>query len=849
MNAYRYQINREKTLHAVEGEFDQLSMLAAELQKTSGAPECIVFGCGGGGIDSSGLEFLKHDLGFERIVAIGDNDAGGIGFTRTLFERVGEGNVAAFDWDKSAFSGKKHCDPDELVKAGHYDAFRAEFLDDSQLLSRHDFVFKQLVKKAEQTTDVSTVETEMRLYADALPTILDRQIVVDKLNEDKTIPKALVHGTLLLTSNDDQYIELCRQMLSTMIIPFFQDENNRVTLYSMTKKRMFSVTTDREKPLINAIELNVTGQVVYEWCRDKLGEPRWLLYEGYGEDKTERSRTDRERIVNALFISALKGIIVDDVETSSAIRRFGQGVHHFAHYKFAPGHGFENSLYIANGKSVYKSDFTRDSDRIQFEKLDVPRDKFIVFNSAEVPWSRAIASEEDLNTDFETKFGVTKQELFWKIVDYVSTGFTFSTDKNIQKKEAEYFAAFIFYVVIAQVFPVMHQAYINALFSSGKSTLLLGVLSSNMEGGELTLVEHSQAFTDFTAAAVRAAMLGTPLLMCLDEFEDPDAQGLDRKIAERCRAVSGLLRGNITGGVPAIRGTQTGGLREYFFRAPVAAAGINPPRNEADVSRWNFVFPDKVVGRTHSPLSAIVEKFTKEERDVMRQGVTVLPIQQLPEILRAYEKVKSYEMRKDLPKGIENRALKSISPIGAILEWVGIDSFTWLCEYLTFKKSKLAQERPQERDTVLSDILETPNVRLETDTGIMTGTVGAVLYDQDIRESINRSYCGVYYLRSRGRAPALVVFYLPQIVTHLLKNHAKYRGRSTIGVMKKELSQNPAVLKLKRKKIEQIAGRLKPYLGSHNIRTDGIVVAEFRNVIADIEKPDKVQESLDDKPM
>lgn len=849
LDAFRYQVDKIKRVYTVEGEFDQLALTIAEFKKTNALPEFVVLATGGGGIDSIGLEFLHKDLSFEQVASLGDNDKGGTGFTRHIFERVGEVNACAFDWAKSSFQSHKHCDPDELVTKGHYEAFRAEFMSEDFLQSRHDWVFTQIGLEIAGTQDVAEQEDILQRYSDALPTLTDRRVVIDQLLDNEVVPKALIYSTLMVTSSEDKYIALCRQQLAELMVPMMQDDNNRVTCYSIPKKQNFVVTIDRNQSLLDCLSLRVLDKSVYEWCRQKLGEPDWLLYTMVGKEKYERSYKDRCNLVHTLFVAAAKGILVDNVAHSTAVRRFGQGVHHFAYYPFAKDQGLENTVYVVNGQSVYRTEIDPESERAWFEKLDIPRDGLFSFDGSPIPWSRAIKSVKDLNECFMEKSGMTPRQLYDEIVEYIDVGWTFSKIPEVQKMECEFIAALILYAVVSAAFPYMHQSFFSALFSSGKSSLLLGVLCNNLFGGEITLVEHAQGWTNYTPAGLRGAMQGTSLMVCLDEFEDPDTPGLDREQAENTRKCLSLIRGNITGGVPVIRGTQTGGLVQYFARAPVIAAGIHPPRNEADVSRWNFIFSTKIEGQKDSPLTRVINAFSEERRRALRQGVTLLPLQQLPQIFRAYERVRKYETRTDLPDGVENRSLAAMSPVISILEWVGYDSFKWTCDYLSYKKSKVREERPQEKDTVLSDILETPNVRLDTDLGVVTRTVGSILYDQSTRENINHSYCGVYFLRGAGNGQSLVVFYLPQILSQLLKSHAKYRGASQIGVLKKKLLQNHTIQKVSSKRLSRIVRSLQPYVGTAQIRREGVLVARFEDIIADVAIPEHLQESTDDNPM
>jgi hypothetical protein len=778
-------------IYVVEGEFDALSLLRAQIAKHGTLKYGVI---GGSGAGVSSLDALR-ELGCSDIRLLGDYDNGGVGFTRLALEQTRADGVHVYDWANGSLQDYPKIDPDEVVMQGMFDKLEADFARPECWLPRHAWVSQQISEAAvTNKSSLADLQKAMVSFGSCLHELIDKDAVIQDLRQDDNIPKTVLQATLLSSSTDETYVAMLVRHLEVEMTPLAH-EGMAAVIYARRDSTVVTLPLNRAQDMLTVLGTKILHALPYEWCRARLGDPDWLMYgTSEGDERQALPYAIRTARNNELLVQAVTQLCADLPDKARlTVKR--QGVHYHE-----SDDRQTRALYVVNGAQVYKGR-VHGPEPLVFEPLTSPRDVGWLFMAGRgAQWSSVITDLDALNNACEQD----PQQVYETIRSMLQDNWTFSLSEDVQKMEAAYLAGVALYTVIAQGFPYVSQILINAPTNSGKSKLMMGLFSGS-QFEKIKLVEHAVGMDAYTVAGVFQSMDGAGQMLCLDEFEVSNAR--DPKRQKIVSELLSTMRMNYASGTKKVQGTASQEASFQGFRVPVMAAAIAGFDRIEDANRWNTITLHNVEAAS-GPDENIVRQYSPERIRELRTACTLLPLQQYGKIYEHYQELHDkYGTLQGLPKGTGDRMLQPMLPIAAVMRWCGQDVDAFLPRYIQHKITSSKSEIRTEYQQILHDVLNTPAIVMQGDIDRIKMSVASVLQSPGGAAGINTTQCGVYV----DDYAKYVVVVVAQVYHTTLRGLNRYRDQNTT-YLRKQLQQHPHALKEREVVSEKIMTSLQRYV-------------------------------------
>lgn len=789
-------------LYVVEGEFDALQFDNI----WGGAPPKIgVVAASGGGADTD-LSYVES-LGVDDLSIVGDNDLGGTSFACGILSGYA-GAVSIFTWPQTV----QGADPDEALQAPTANAFLEALYAKTDWSGRDQWFVENVLHRIRALSENSSaeigsihetaIESMIPAIANGLSASSRQSIVQDLIRNG--VHAATINLALARHTNQGSLVHTFRHALEAHLLPVFRNDDETVSFYSRRLNELVDVPVEDSARRVAARVLPhiIDGphMTAVEWANTYVGLPPEVVYgrsavsSDSKKEPTPRSELDMERDVQEYLRLALLNMSQVARRARNMLRR-GKGAHYVGHRNDYTD--LADRVYVVNGAEVFKGRIPRDlqsPEPVQFELLEVPFEDRLMFDNTQDRWSRYISGVDSLNTPV----GMSPRVLFKHIYDMIHSNWSFSGtntqfSRHVNQLESMYLTAFVLAASVGSLFRRRCQTYVTAERHSGKTELLMQLLSNE---GNIGLLENSEFVDNYTAAGVRQRITDRVPGLLIDEFEAASITGANMHKATHTNQILEELRGNIKGMSRTLRGTpdQRAVVREVS--AMCLFAGIYPPmRDGADISRWIMVSLQHDKRRLSSPSDSIIKKHQANGTiDHVRKAVTLLPLQYAHHILFHEDHVINNRVSYATPARNEakSRYTDLMSPIYTILRWVGIDDVKFAKQYARIKA--VNNDYVEENEQLLDDILSTmlPLSPMQAADPEHPRTISQYLSTADNREMLNRDQIGVYYEPESD----CVIMYLPHVMQNILKHNEAYavtKGARNTAVLQRKLQSRGAL--------------------------------------------------------
>jgi len=748
-------------LHAMEGEFDALSVIAHQLA-TGQSDICVV--STGGSMDNH-LDQLS-DFGFTDARLIPDNDAPGIGWTKNIL--ANNVNVSrVFKWEDEDSQIK---DVDQAIRAFGFETVYQRLNEDKNYQYNHEWAVEQAAKNLGEV-DPGDVDARYKVaieYGKTLSKESEREAYLDLICQDHGLTRGTIVQDLV---SDDTPAGFRRRIAQKLKEEYHflteQAEKNTpsVKAWSIRKRVERTFVMDSEKKIRATLERDLRN--LDDYISANIGVPDFIRYRpGPRGSMVERTDIDISRTLT-YYASQAVSQAADETIPRSQLIPLGQGVH----YEENADTG-EKSVFVVNGTRFFHGKIV--DDKITYEEVDSPLYGEHIFDLSSREWSRYIKTVADVQTGGEK---CDPRTLFLSIKRMLDVGWKFYH----HELESTFLAADILYTTIADVFQTVTLTDVMGATQSGKTTLLQ-LYGGNRYPG-YRLCEAVRTLSDYSAAGVRNLLTGYKLRLILDEFEDNDAGGgrISRK-ALAVREILDLVRNMASGGASIIRAGDTQGTcAEYSLKFPLTVSGIFPMQEPQDLNRFVHIKTQHVDG-FGSPLAAIQRKFSLEDVRTIRKGVTLCWLPRIPAIQKVFKEIQQeFTDGANLPAGMFTRMLDNFLPAAAILKYIGEDYVSFVRQFSELKMTELTEQggATKESAAIWSDILHTPIALyryLRDEEESITG-ISNLLADPHKHYLLDKIDLGVYYMPEKNW---LIVFWqraLKGVLTRSARfGNAKHHG-------------------------------------------------------------------------
>jgi DNA primase len=764
------------TAYVVEGEFDQLSLAQAQLQSNAN-DHYIVIGASGAG--ASDVDILG-DSGINHVIAIGDNDAGGISFVKNILRGASNKAVrelSVYEWDPS-LKGK---DPDEVVVQGEYQKFWDEIVSSRRVRDLDLWCADQVIKDVDLLDAPRSIQKidAVNDYGQLIADEVVRDLFVKRCATRLNLDTAILAKHVVRNDTEKGFRLNLERCFAEYLEPVAALTYERILLYSKTDKDIFEISLKNVRVIEQAMQSHVFHMKAFEFVDAKVGIPDWIAVSAGKKGPQVTAEKVQVKEVTDHFDWAIQNF-VSSAPPVDRFRVITQGIHWADASKdpedkdMLAKNADEKRVLVLNGRTMLQG--RQGDDQTDYEVLESPLNgHYLMWGSRGTHWSEAIWDPSVL----EKPAPMNEQDAYAMLVDMLDIGWLFKNhDLTVQ-----YLAANMMTISVGSVFDYLPYTFFTAPTQSGKSTLLKGMYGGEDPSG-IGVIEHAKVYDDYTAAGIMQAASGSSLLHCLDEWEDPDSH----KQTNKSRAVQGLLEmtRNLSAGVTRTRGSQNGKSTSTYLRFPIVAAGIVPHQHAVDLNRWFTLEMDNTTGRG-APEMAIMAKYSQEDITRLRHSLTILGMQsafKLKQIEANLTKRIFYDG--EINPLTSTRYAKAALSTMAAMDWVGEDAIDFGARFIASSEAYIANSEVSEERRLFRAVFETNAIRL--DQGVVLQSAMSILADQTVRDQLSAADAGLYHVSGTH-----VVMIYCQKLPAILKYSAQYKATSNAHQIFSLLKRNKEV--------------------------------------------------------
>lgn len=783
LNAYASPMGHESNANArrvflVEGEFDQLSFENEQWAKDPHNRWPVAAGSGGAVADVERVA----DAGYREVCVIPDHDSGGESFVKNLLRGMDQDKLRKlriFRWPKRYPAG---ADPDDVIQAGRFDEFLKDVLDMSSYEEPHAWAARLAANEAAALPS-PTVKEKMRVaqeFGELLKDPVERDVYIEAVAPALGLKTSLLDKHVIDINDEGRFIDAIVRALRRGMSPLVLKRNS-LLCYEHARKDIFTISMKSRRELRHDLENQYLNTTMIKWIDANVGIPSFIAQVTNSRGTYPRGRMQQIDETEKYFDEAMHECVAE-ASSISNVYSLGQGMHMvhpddhvYAHLDLEEGED-PRRVYVVNGDNVFLGRRDPETAVAVAEDMRLPLHGAILLEGdRQQRWSDVALTADDLNQ--VPDFGM--RECFERTCEIVR-------EWNFHRDElaVPWLAGLAQFVGVMNIFPTMSFTFLTASTSSGKSTMLLG-LFSDKKYPDITLVENSVGFDNWSEAGVLQMMGPTSQLVCLDEFEDPDHETKDRRTAQECDKMLHSIR-NMESGMTRIRGTRWQEAVERKVKLPFMAAGIHPFQRAEDVNRWVTIQFDKVDGKA-APDAEIVAKHGAEDIARLRKSITIHAFQNMFRWREAYDAMAQRVLSKELFDYQASRTARMMVPHLLYFEqigWEGVDE--WAPVMLAETEASHVSGAQSTEEALFRAVFHTNGVPLEHMR--FKQSVINVLSNPETAGDLSRANVGAYWMEGSD-----VVVLWPEKLPALIQNHPMFRSSANAHQLYELLKRHPLV--------------------------------------------------------
>ncbi len=773
MHVFKHHLGLQgANLYITEGEFDVLSVMAAQIDNDS--KDFIILGtCGSGSLDITPLS----EYGIRVIWVVPDHPSkNGDIYANTFLQRAEAYNnqnikIKVFNWPTKINAGDLYDVIEkygyETVKEHLHTRRNTNFLDavywieertDSQIQQikekyqlRYDALEqddKHYTRKKESIdhelkSEILTLLTEQLRN---LPTSADKFIFMDKYKEKEGIDLTQVDTVTSKTFNLKTFEgvkERIKLTLNEYIVPaFYRGDNEkdwRLHLWSKQEQRHFALSLQAKN--INNMFASYVKKTPVALLDNILGDSPILL-EGCPDPNDEEQviRFQKQKEANAqMLVTHTLYDMAQTVPNESDLEFKNQGVHFISgdEDETDPEEGI---IYFVNGSYLFKGFWNEKSGQVEWEQIDNCIDGKYRFNLDKgLQWSYVKdvsdlyqASTIDINSLYERMLTVVDA---WKFENH-----------EVHRK---FLAMNIMSYNIQAAMGYVNMLYIVGDPESGKTTLINGLLSgSNSKGmyGMKPLLESGKLMTTPTIAALKREGNRRTTPVIIDEMGSITGHP-DSPEERHAQEVFRLYMNTPMGGAQqnsADKNNQEDTIN-YDLCHPVIFASPSKTTNDMFLSRTFMLYTIREPGRLF-PGTFLRENFSREQLKMIRRELTVAMIPLIYELKKRAPELRDKVFKLPELKPYE-RFLNTIMCVLLIYDYMGYDAVELAKEIVALHKDRLDELNSNIHVTeAINEVLYTECVNVLSDTNSSSWHSARQMIYENNWNLLNSEGKGVYYL-------------------------------------------------------------------------------------------------------
>lgn len=735
-----------ENIFLVEGEYDLMSFWT-RMQKS--APDTIIVSGSGSGV--GGVDQLPS-FGFERIIAVGDNDEGGDKFNKRIVKQmkdVDSAGVYIYNYPSEFEDG---ADPDDVVSGGQFQEFKKSLHDESNWQEPYLWATDQIEQHIlnNKAVDLSTKLRLARDYGEMLSENLVRDNFIDLVADKLNLDPSHLRRDLASADTAEGFIASLKRVILNLIDPItytrHDNQDTCIMVYHKGRDDVLELNLDRKPQLLSKMQTLCFDTDLFSWVSHQVGLPELITETTSGKKVVPRSDRQQRKEVEFYFNQAIDSLAAETINSSKEYTHKRQGSHFLDANRTPepdlPEGMSDRRLVYVNGNIALIGEIeqvgeNRFKPKVKYKPLDMPvHSKYIFEKDANAMWNVDVMSAQDLNRP------VTKAEARKAIDDckrMYEEAFTFANP--------EVDTLFLVYNAVANPILMMADSFPMVAYTgpttAGKSTCM------SLQDGDnpYSIMSHSKGYDDYTVAGLTQVAQGATLTICVEEFENPD----DSTRGKRGYIVQDMLEtirnAQSVHGSRVTRGTQHGENRETDVRAQFQASTIHGFSREEDVNRWVTIELKSPKNSASLPPAVIIQNmFARQRFAHIRSILLRYVLQNAGDILQTYYEIKDEIFtQRVIPVPLEaSRFVHSVEMIMALQKHFDEDYLGYAKEHSKQFVSTVQQSVISEEDRLFRAIFRSSNVNLPQDDK-MNRNVIEVLNDAELAQKLSGSNCGVYY--------------------------------------------------------------------------------------------------------
>jgi len=814
-----------KSFYLVEGEFDALNIMARQFD--TGRVGFFCFSGGGGSVGS--MDMMGH-YGFETAYVIGDDDAGGEGFTKEIMKSTLRVAIRAFNWPRTLAPAQgamalEATDPDKAVLQYGLETVEEEFRKEAN----YSLPYRWAAQRASEEMsgvdedDIRQLTNLAARWGHYVRDKAEQQAYLQELSVTFNVNAGLVLNEMIAgDDNEEAFIERIRLVLEGRlhILNSVREGNSQILrVFDRQTNAIYDLPLAEDKRIAATVELMVRKDL-YLWVREEVGEPGFL--DTYDE-MSEGTEMFYMKYWNIIMQSVSKAVtrLSSSLPNNAEVKYLGAGLHCVVENEGTVDEAVV--LYLVNGMDLYKGEF-KEGERLVWAKLPGPSDGDVVVfaegNARPKIHYPQVQSDVDLNQAVD----VTLEDLYDELRQVINLGWDFKH----HKVTVDLLTALLMQIYVANCFPRQPVVMLTSEQSGGKSSFL-GGLVGRITNPRINIVQPAIFMDNYTAAGVRQSMNHSSAALCLDEFEDKG--GNDRK-SLAVRGVLLLVRGLANTEGSTVMGSASGRHQEFNFHAPVFVAGIRGLTDPADISRFIIIEMDKKTDRK-TPETMLMDNFGEKKLKRIQQLLPIVLFQHALKLRHALVAIsEEYKDGGGLEYGLISRNREHYYGALAIMRVCNKDYKTFIHSYFRANRSSLERmAQSSMSNDLFNEVLNSPNIRVPSLNNSQERTINDIVSGEN-PESLNFSNSGCYYDKAAnwllvhwGTARHVVLknTEFNHRTPHWLKGHAQ---RSSYHIRDDEVEKSGVLQRMQR------------YLGLMSQLRD-ISVYKVGDIIADVADTNK----------
>lgn len=755
----------------VEGEMDQLSFHQEQLRHHGGDLVPIVAGSGGSAED---IGMLKRS-GVKHVTLMGDFDKGGVSFVKKILGEASQDKlhrISIFDWGHRYPPGT---DPDDVVQRGGYQQLRAELLDPAFLQEPHEWATER-VKDDYLTMTDNTTRARVEL-AQKYSEVLKSEIDFDAFQQSSALVLGLKPSLLEKHTTDiespEGFIRAIEKALNQLFRPLVL-KRTHVTLYRIREERPQTIPFSPTRAWKSTIE-GCLGRTIYDWVEDNVGIPDHVALRMTKTGPEPVPMEVRMNKIDQYFDWAFDRLkaqchLEDELETKRQGYHFIAEDHPIADLDLPDGEPLQRH-YVVNGNQIFIGHEVDGQLRWTQSKSPI-HGGFYFETLATERWSKYITIP-----NLEDAVLEAPEDMYHLIRDPIASGFRF--------KEGDIHAQGLAYYIMGAsaltAYKSMTQLFFTATSRSGKSTMMLGILSQR-KYPEISMLEMSDGSDDYTSAYVMQKGGGSSLIMCLDEFEDPAYAKSSKR--HHFDALLTSFRNMDTGAVRG-RGTPAQQAKEVKARFPIICAGIHPFQNAVDSNRFITIEMDHTPGHV-APDVALTQKYGLAYFEKIRRWTTLFPLRHVLQLQELYAELEVEIIESGKVSYVNSRSARLIIPLCVIAKLCGHDYLAFANQYIALLEKRLDASAVSEEEALFRAVMQTNAITIEMNPA--RRSVIKILANELDRMHLKDADMGVYWVPQTD-----VIILYPSKLATLLRFSPEFKMMSNTNQIHQILARHKHV--------------------------------------------------------